>query len=85
MPSRRRNSTEVRIVVTDNYSQELRDRLSEYKITQTELAAEMKMNLPQVNRWLNPDEDGEFMQPSFKNVMRIEQAIAAIRARRAKK
>ena len=84
MPNRRRNSTEVRIT-TDNYSLELRGRLEEYGITQTELAERSGINLPQLNRWLNPNGDGRYMQPSVPNMMKLERAIAVIRARRRKR
>jgi len=84
MPIRRRNSTEVRIT-TYNYSLELRVRLKEYGITQTELSERSGINLPQLNRWLNPKDTGRYMQPSVVNMMKLEKAIAAIRARRRKR
>lgn len=86
----------IPLYVGENYSEDLRVRLDKYGISQGELARELapklatesetdpevalKSTIRQLSRWFNTP-----LQPSHKNIVKIEQAILAIRARKAKK
>src|SRR5688572_16209139 len=62
-----------------NYTADLDRRLKKYHISHNELAREMKVSPSQMSRWFNKP-----MQPRLESIVKIEKAIVAIRARRAK-
>ena len=71
----------ITVTISENYTQELRDRLdNEYHISLGELAREMEIDRSQLARWFNTD-----MQPRIDNVLKIETAILKIRAKRNRK
>jgi predicted transcriptional regulator len=72
----------VRIVVAigPDYTDRLRDRIKRYKITQGELSRETGIKASQFTRWFNTP-----LRPRLDNVVKIETAIAAIRARQKRR
>lgn len=69
----------ITITITDDYTGDLRKRLKEYGITHGMLAREMGMKEQPLSRWFNKP-----MQPRYENIVKIEKAVAKIRARMEK-
>lgn len=75
--SRPKNMTVITIAVGADYTAELKKRLREADISFGELSRESGIAMPQLSRWFNTD-----IQPSLKNVARIEESILKIQRRR---
>lgn len=73
---------QIPLYLGDDYSGDLKRRLEKYGISHGELARRTGIDPSQLSRWFNTP-----LQPSQKNVVRIELAILEIRAsqRKAKK
>lgn len=71
-----------RIVInySDNYLVELRERLTEYGITQRQLSEEAGIDETMVSRWFAKN-----MMPRLESIVKIEQAIARLRRRQKRK
>jgi ribosome-binding protein aMBF1 (putative translation factor) len=67
----------ILVTISENYTQELRERLEEQDISLGALAREMEIDRSQLARWFNTD-----MQPRIDNVLKIETAIINILVRR---
>jgi len=66
----------ITITITDDYTGDLRKRLKAYGITHGKLAREMEIGEQQLSRWFN-----KTLQPRYENIVKIEKAVAKIRAR----
>lgn len=73
----------VAVEVTEDYGRRLKERLEEYDIAPSELAAacEPVMNPSMLSRWFHSDPP---MIPSTRNIIRIEAAIVKLRAKKRK-
>lgn len=69
----------ITITITDDYTGDLEKRLREYGITHGMLAREMGIGEQQLSRWFNKP-----LQPRYENIVKIERAVAKIRARMEK-
>jgi hypothetical protein len=70
----------ITVTISENYTQELRERLDEYEISLGALAREMEIDRSQLARWFNTP-----MQPRIDNVVKIEVAILRLRAKAKRK
>lgn len=87
MSARRKSKTiTIPVVIGESYQAGLVRRLAEYGITQREVAVEMRTTESQFSRWVGrPSSDtGRPVSIGVENVIKIEQAILAIRTRRAR-
>ena len=66
----------ITITITEDYTGDLRKRLKEYGISHGMLAREMGIGEQQLSRWFN-----KTLQPRYENIVKIEKAVAKIRAR----
>lgn len=66
------------IAVGPYYTKDLDERLKKYGISHNALAREMEVSPSQVARWFNKP-----MTPRMENIAKIEQAVQAIRDRKA--
>jgi transcriptional regulator with XRE-family HTH domain len=67
----------ISIEITEDYTQQLQERLVRYKISKGELSRESGIDQRQISRWTNTS-----TLPRLESIQRIELAIATIRARR---
>jgi transcriptional regulator with XRE-family HTH domain len=63
-----------------SYTQDLRERLEDFGISQLELAREVGVDQTQISRWFNKK-----MEPRFQTIQKLEAALERILDERRKK